>query len=364
MEVLCLDKDDVRKLGIKAPLSEKLLESVASPGDKVKKVMANSKVLTSETRWMRFDSSTPSVIPADEGKADEDLMVYENAMAIVEIHNKSELLQIGELVRVGEAWKLTQIPQPLEGNSAEVTLGGILMQPTVAMADSATVVEGISPEMQKLLKDLQALDENSPSPSDGPDDLAKYNRRRADMLEKLIELAKTDEDREQWTRQMVASIAASVQTGAYPEGLDRLKDISATVSKRSPNSDLVAYLAYRVLLAQYANEMRDAKTEDHEKLQDKWLKDLEEFTTKYPTAEDTPDALLQLAIAEEFAGHIKESKQWYELLTSKHSETGAGTCAAALSNGSIWKASRSPSPLPVSREKASPVPISAARRYW
>ncbi len=327
MSVLCLFADDVKKLGIKAPLSEKLLESVASPGDKMRKIMADSKVLTSQTRWTRFDSSTPSVIPADEGKAGEDLVVYENAMAIVEIKGKSELVQIGELVRIGDAWKLTQIPQPLEGNSVEVTLGGILMQPTVAMSDTPTPVEGISPEMQKLLKDLQALDENSPSPSDGPDDLAKYNRRRADLLEKLIDMAKSDEDRDQWTRQMVASIAASVQTGAYPAGFERLKQISAAVVKRAPDSQLVAYLAYRILLAQYANEMRDAKTEDHEKLQEKWLKDLEDFATKYPTADDTPDALLQLAIAEEFAGHVKESKKWYEQLTSKHGETGAGTRA-------------------------------------
>jgi len=53
------------------------------------------------------------------------------------------------------------------------------------------------------------------------------------------------------------------------------------------------------------------------KLQDKWLDDLTDFVKKYSKAEDTPDALGQLAIGCEFAGKIEEAKRWYkELFTS------------------------------------------------
>ena len=56
-----------------------------------------------------FDSGSPCTIPADDGKAKADLYVYENAMAITETRGKSGLIQIGELIRVGDTWKLTQI---------------------------------------------------------------------------------------------------------------------------------------------------------------------------------------------------------------------------------------------------------------
>jgi thiol-disulfide isomerase/thioredoxin len=255
-------------------------------------------------------------------------MVFENAMGIIEVGEKSELLQIGEMVRVGDVWKLTQIPQPLEGDSVEVTLGGILMQPNLGTPDAPALPEGLSVELQKLLKELQVLDERSPSPNDGATALVDYNVKRADLLEKLIEIAPTDDDRDLWTRQVAAGIAAAVQTGGYEDGLPRLKKILEAVTKRSPESATVAYVTYRIMLAEYGIAMRQAKSEDHEQLQEKWLKDLEEFATKFPSAEDTPESLLQLAIAEEFAGRMKEARKWYDTLSEKHAATPAGTRAA------------------------------------
>ena len=38
-------------------------------------------------------------------------------MAIVESQGKTGLVQVGELVRIGDVWKLTQIPQPIEGQT-------------------------------------------------------------------------------------------------------------------------------------------------------------------------------------------------------------------------------------------------------
>ena len=52
-------------------------------------------------------------------------------MAILDSGGKPGLVQVGELVRVGDVWKLTQIPQPIEGNNVTMA-GGILMQPTLA----------------------------------------------------------------------------------------------------------------------------------------------------------------------------------------------------------------------------------------
>ena len=46
----------------------------------------------------------------------------------------------------------------------------------------------------------------------------------------------TDDERKQWTRQMIDSIASAVQIGAYADGLGRLKSIEADL--RAPGNRL------------------------------------------------------------------------------------------------------------------------------
>ena len=48
------------------------------------------------------------------------------------------------------------------------------------------------------------------------------------------------------------------------------------------------------------------------------------FAKDFPTAEDTPEALLQLAIAYEFASKMPEAKKWYTDLATGHPQTKPG----------------------------------------
>lgn len=124
---LLLTKDDLKELGIKGPLEAKLLASVSDPAAKLKKSVSGSKVIHAKTNWLRFDASPPAVIPADSYKTPQDLYVYENVMAIVDSGNPQQpgLVSVGELVRIGDVWKMTMIPHPLEGN-LELAAGQIM----------------------------------------------------------------------------------------------------------------------------------------------------------------------------------------------------------------------------------------------
>lgn len=330
LQLLLISQSDVRKLGIKPEIAKQLLSALASPGKKMQAALSGSKLINRQTRWMRFDGSTPSIIPADEGKANGDLNVYENVMAFVETNGKTGLVQIGELVRVGECWKLTQIPKPLEGNSVEVTMGGTLMQ--LASPGGAVIAANAggtgSAESQKLLKELQQLDESSPTPAAGTAVLARYNSRRADLLGKLVKMSKTKDERTQWTRQMVDGIAAAVQTGVYPEGVGRLKSIERQVRQAEPKSETVPYITYRRMLAMYSVDLQKATNAQRQKVQDRWLKELEEFAKTYPKSEDAAEAILQLAISQEFVGKTKPAEGWYRKLTASHPASRAAVRAA------------------------------------
>ncbi|MEZ6068339.1 MAG: hypothetical protein R3B90_22085 [Planctomycetaceae bacterium] len=100
---MLVNGQDVQALGLTEAVGKDLLQGVANPAAQLQKV-ATSKSFAPGTRWTRFDSSLlmPNVIPAEAGKAKEDLTVYENVMAIVENQGETAFVQIGEMVRVGD----------------------------------------------------------------------------------------------------------------------------------------------------------------------------------------------------------------------------------------------------------------------
>jgi thiol-disulfide isomerase/thioredoxin len=187
----------------------------------------------------------------------------------------------------------------------------------------------VSPEAKKLLEQLQELDAKAPTPGATAKDLADYNKKRADLLEELVKAARDDNEREQWTKQLIDGLTAAVQTGQFPDGLARLKAIEAQERKKEKNDDMIAYISFRVLMSQYATSLQQPQltNEQRQELQTWWLAQLKTFATKYPTALETAEALFQLAMAQEFAGKIDEATQWYEQLVRTHRQTEAGTRA-------------------------------------
>jgi thiol-disulfide isomerase/thioredoxin len=319
LTAVLVDKDDLKTLRFDEEMAGKISESVANPGKKMQANLAASKSFDPKMKWMRLDVSQPSLVPSDDGKAEIDLLVYENAMAIVEADGKTAILQIGELVKVGDVWKLTQIPVPLEGTQVQLAAGLLLQPPALTTGGNApmgTSASKVSPEVEKKLKDLQELDKKAPSPNDSAKAIARYNVQRADLLEEIVKMVPAA-DKEQWIRQMVDGVAAAVQTNQFEDGVKRLQR-SESDAKESGNKSLLAYVTYRRMLAEYTLNLQNVASAKRQEVQDNWLKDLETFAKAYPDGEDAPDAVLQLAIAQEFGGKVSEAKKWYETIVAKY----------------------------------------------
>jgi thiol-disulfide isomerase/thioredoxin len=68
------------------------------------------------------------------------------------------------------------------------------------------------------------------------------------------------------------------------------------------------------------------------KVQSEWLDNLEQFVKDYPKAADTAEALLQLGIAQEFAGQEDNAKKWYRALVSDFETTPSAIKARGALN--------------------------------
>ncbi|MEZ6128366.1 MAG: thioredoxin-like domain-containing protein [Planctomycetaceae bacterium] len=353
LSTVLVNADDVQQLGVSDELAKELMASVADPAPRVKKLLATSKTLTASSKWVRFDPPVPGLVPAEEGKAKVDLTVYENAMAIIQNDERHDLVSVGEMVRIGEVWKLTQLPSPLDSEETQVQIGGILMQPQIGMGGSVAAPE-MAKEMEVLLGDLQKLDENSPEANVTPVALARYNQQRADIIEKIIRIVPGDQERLQWIQQFADGMAAAVQTGEYDAGLKRLTALQDQVKA---NDDLLGYVWYRRLLAEYAVRLKTEDDKERTEAQDWWLKQLEVFAEKWPKATDASDAIVQLAISLELMGRVDDAKRWYGQLIKDHGETNAGIRA----RGALHRLDLAGKPLQLAGKSLTGTPVDVAQ---
>jgi thiol-disulfide isomerase/thioredoxin len=323
LQTVLITAQDTRMLGIEAKLEKSLLAAVADPAMQMAKIGA----MAAGTRWIRFDCSQPGLIPADSGKATGDLEVYESTLAIVDAGGNSGLVQIGELVKVGQAWKLTSIPSPLSGDTVQVTAGGLLLQP--AAPSIAVAASGLSPRMQKLLGQLRELDGAAPAVNATRAAVSRYHARRSDVLSGLSQSAATPSARDQWRRQLIDDLALLVESGTWPDALGKLAAEEIRLRKVNPKAPLVPFVTYRHLEARYRRSMRAATEQAaQDKAQQVWLADLERFIATYPKAEDTPEAAWRLGTAHEFAARVDDAKAWYSKLARQYARTPAGERAA------------------------------------
>lgn len=341
--------------GIKASntIGRKLLAAVANPDRQLRKILSESRTLTSKSKWVRFDPSVPSLVPVEDGKAGVDLTVYENAMAIVENGDTHELVSVGEMIRIGQVWKLCSIPHPLDAGNSQIQVGGILMQPQLTNGTVDAPPE-MAKEMEDLLGALQKLDENSPSGNVTPGELARYNQTRADLIDKIIRVVPSEQERLQWIQQLADGVAAAVQTGQYDSGLKRLAALQDQVKT---NNTLHGYVWYRRLLAEYAVRLKETDEKKRQQAQAWWLQQLEVFAEKWPDSADASDAIVQLAISLELMGRLDDAKRWYSQLVKDYSATNAGIRA----RGALRRLGLAGKPLELQGRSLSGQDISSAQ---
>ncbi len=355
LRLVLVTAEDLAQLKIEDSVQKQMLANVSSPAVKLREVLGKTKSLTPKSRWMRFDaaSAMPSMIPADDGKAAGDLILYENAMAIIETEaappRNSLLVQIGEIVKIGDVWKLTQIPQPIEGNQVQLS-AGVLMQPGQSGTGDAPVAgnpgTNADPRVAAIVKQLQELDGKAPTAESSPAAFVKFNSDRATLLKQLISAtAKDPKEQENWIRQLIDGLTSAVQTGVFEEGLTQLKLLETQLKPQlKSGSPLIPYIEYRRILAEYSVAVQSSKTSAAQaKVQEDWIKNLQAFVESFPKSEDAADAMIQLATGFEFAGKVSDARKWFAQLAAAHPKTTSGKKAA----GAMTRLDVKGKPLPL-----------------
>lgn len=317
---LLLTKAELDQLGVGKSLKSDLASRIKSTGDGVDSLAKSQTMVTSGAKWLHFGGTRPGVIPVGADGATKDLVAYDNAAAIIDTEGKHGQVSIGTLVRVGDGWRVVDLPK--SEASAGFFYTSVDRAPDVLEGDAGTITGA----MQSLLGDLEKIDTQLAETADSAT-LAKLNRSRADILEKIVGQASTKEERATWTRQFADSVSAAVQAGDYPGGIARLKKVVADLARDKRRVELVPYVKFQYLTADYSQKLQSPNA-DFAKIQSQWLKDLETFTKDYSKSDSAPEAMLQLAIAHEFAGQESNAAKWYGKVVSDFSTSPMAKKAA------------------------------------
>ncbi len=320
---LMITPEEVDSLGVSDVKSKELKERIAGARRAFETLAQSQKDVTAKTHWLHFGALRPGMVPAGTDDSTRDLVVYENVATLVETEGKTGHVKIGTLVRAGDVWRL--IDAPLVGGDASEQspyFTAVMSTPQ----DTGSVPGGVDEKFQKLLNDLEAVDKQLAAATAAADKI-RLNERRADLLVDLAEVAVDPANRVQWYQQLADTLSAAAQSGEFPGGVDRLKKLAELLKEKKADGDLQAYVQFRLMTADYGRSLQEPKA-DFAKVQEAWLKSLESFVTEHPKSADAAEAMLQLAIAEEFSGQEDNAKKWYGKIVTAFPTTASAKKAA------------------------------------
>ncbi len=312
-QALLLTEAELKSLELPENEAVAIREKLRAAPAKFQETLGKLTSLSAKASWVHLELATPQSIPADQTGGRVDVIKHPRGTLLYDSGGKTEGIQTGEMILVGQAWRL--VGGPLPGTASPAPAAGGLD------IDS-------NPKLAKLIEELSKLDKVQPA-INSPE-VVDHHLNRATLVEKIVAEVKPEE-REAWIRQIADSLStAAAGTGKNAAtGMARLQSLEKQLVKEIPTSNLTAYVVFRELQADYSAKIsKITKPEDFKKVQQELAERLAKFVNTYPNADETPDSLLQLGQVYEYLDDEAKAKTWYASAKKNFADKPQGAKAA------------------------------------
>jgi thiol-disulfide isomerase/thioredoxin len=320
---LLISKSEIASLGLGREKSEQISAKADRAARDFEALAERQKSVGQGAHWVQFAASSPGVVPSGTEGSTKDVVVYENAVAMFEQGDRSGQLMVGTLIRVGNAWRLVELPSVGDDREAIAQTSGNFFTPGGTAADAGVASANIAPETQEYVIQLEKIDAKLAS-AEEKSEIAGLHKSRADLVEKLIEASGNRIERDTWVRQLVDMVSVAAQTGSYPDGVRRLRRIAREFG--GSDDALKAYADYQAISTEYA--VKQSPDADFAKVQEWYLESLHGFVEHYPRTSEAAQAWLQLGLSKEFEDKEREALTYYKQVASAFPGTDPGEKAA------------------------------------
>lgn len=312
-QALLINEAEVTALQMPAPDANRIKQQVAQSAAKFNQSLSSFSEVTDKSLWIHLDVQAPQCLPTE---GTQEIVHYKTSALLFQgAGDKPSWITTGEMVQVGRAWRLVVAPTAGHHPAGTESNGD-------GIAGGA---DGLPKEAQQYLTQLQKIDQSAPQPSSAPATVAQYNMDRAAILAKIIEVIPA-KDREPWIKQYADCL--STAAASNPNAAKALSKLQEDIAKAAPGSPLAGYITYREMSAEYTAKTASATPNSFSKLQEDWREKLKTFVTTYPTADDAPEAALQVGMVSEFMGKETEAKHWYTQITTNYAKSPVAPKAA------------------------------------
>ena len=316
---LLVSPKELKSLGLGADKAAELGVKAERAASEFLRLAERQKVVGAGAEWVQFASPPPGIVPEGTDKSTRDLVVYENAVAMFEDGDGSGQVMVGTIIRVGDAWRIVDLPSVGTEDEAVSQPAGNFFAAGGGSSSSGSSASSITPKVQSLVSDLEALDARISKTKDKKE-LAAMHDQRADIVTGLVNASETNEERDTWTRQLIDMVSVATQGGNYPSGLKRLGAIARAIPKE--RGALKAYAVFQLIGTEYVT--RQTPDADFAKVQKWYLESLTDFVDQYPRTGEAAQAMLQLALSKEFEDKEREALGYYKQVAKNFPGTDSG----------------------------------------
>jgi thiol-disulfide isomerase/thioredoxin len=320
---LLISDREIESLGLGREKSDQISVRADRAAREFTGLAKRQKSVDSDAKWVQFAASAPGVVPSGTDGSTKDVIVYENAVAMFEQGDRSGQLMVGTLVRVGDVWRLVELPSVGDDGEGIAQMTGNFFTPGGTGLDAGGGAANIGPETQELVTQLEKVDGKLATEKE-VSAIAKLHESRADIVGDLVKASENRTERDTWVRQLVDMLSVAVQTGAYPDGIERLRRVSREYAGN--DDSLKAYADFHAIGTEYV--VRQTPTADFAAVQEWYLESLNGFVDLYPRTPEAAQAWLQLALSREFEDKESEALVYYKKVAVAFPGTNAGEKAA------------------------------------
>jgi thiol-disulfide isomerase/thioredoxin len=319
-QALLLTRQQLGQLQLGPEKTQELTKSITATRAQFTRWAGEQKTVTANSQWVHFSGGAPGLVPAGTDGSQKDLIIYDQTLVVLETAGTARQLNLGTMVRLGDQWKLIDLPVVAGEMETATTTGGRFFQVSLprSIAADADSPSGSNSAAQAILVQLETLDRQI-AQATSVSQQSKLHGKRADLLDKLVASADSAQLRNTWIQQLADTVSAAVQTGQYTAGLQRLQDLATKLEKAKDQNNL-AYVRFRYLAARYGQDLQKPNA-DYQKIQAQWTKDLTQLVNQFAEKADVSEAMLQLAISHEFAADDDQALHWYAEIVDRFGET-------------------------------------------
>lgn len=323
-----LNSDDLTTLGISGAVAAEIKKQIDGTTADAFAKLAQTLDIPEDANWGALNAGRPATIPAGDSIA-KDLEAYYNLAVIVMKGgdaSQSQELYIGDLVKVGSAWKIIGLPagEPFGRATGAVSASSILV-PTEGgtNGESATVDAGESgAALTEAYRKLEAA-----SPQD-------YPALCDQTVELLLNIAASNpQESDSMLAQAVDVVFTGIQSGMYPKGVEKLASLAEKINETG-GTEVKARVRQRQITAEFyavAQSQPQPKPSELSKAQEKYTEDLTAFAEEYAGTTAAAEAAMSLALDQEYLLENDAAEEYYQKIV----RNGGSSTIAQKAQGAL-----------------------------